>query len=222
KAVIEALTGDSLDTSNSLTTRISDLESSVATLEGMNSTFAGVTRLTDSETGQPTIRFSGVNVQIVNGLGFTNGVDDNSDSAGTVNGLGNLIVGYNKRTGGYDTKSGSHNIIVGSHHYYSSYGGLVVGYSNYMSGKYSSVSGGSECRAINDYSSVSGGRNNFANGDYSSVKGGWANWATGEYSSINGGWQCQASGNRSTVSGGQRRGASGAFNWRGGDYSSEF
>ncbi|MCP4131689.1 MAG: hypothetical protein GY754_11985, partial [bacterium] len=47
KAVIEALTGDSLDTSNSLTTRISDLESSVATLEGMNSTFAGVTRLTD-------------------------------------------------------------------------------------------------------------------------------------------------------------------------------
>ena len=44
-----------------------------------------------------TIRISEVNVQIVNGLGATNGNPNFPDSnSGTVNGLGNLIVGYNE------------------------------------------------------------------------------------------------------------------------------
>ena len=42
-----------------------------------------------------TIRFSGVNVQIVNGLGATNGNPVNPFDP-TTNGLGNLIVGYNE------------------------------------------------------------------------------------------------------------------------------
>src|SRR5258705_97292 len=46
--------------------------------------------LDDGQGGQAkTIRFSGVNVQIVNGLGATE----------TVNGVGNLIVGYNEPGG---------------------------------------------------------------------------------------------------------------------------
>jgi hypothetical protein len=39
--------------------------------------------------GQPTLRFTGVNVQVVSGSGTT---------SGTVNGLGNLIIGYNGNT----------------------------------------------------------------------------------------------------------------------------
>jgi hypothetical protein len=46
-----------------------------------------------------TIRFHGVNVQIMNGSGMTGGM---------VDGLGNLIVGYNElRLAGND-RSGSH------------------------------------------------------------------------------------------------------------------
>ncbi len=118
-------------------------------LSGFNSTFDGVTRLTDPETGQPTIRFSGVNVQLVSGSGSTNG---------TVNGLGNLIVGYNRvRTVPGDTdRSGSHNIIVGQCHNYSSYGGLVTGYWNTISGRYSSVGGGLGNTASVDFFNVSG------------------------------------------------------------------
>ena len=64
---------------------------------------ANVTRGTVN--GQDTIRFSGVNVQIVDGSGNT---------SGAVNGRGNLIVGYNELRGSGDVRTGSHNIVVGS------------------------------------------------------------------------------------------------------------
>src|SRR5512139_2533371 len=57
------------------------LEMRIAQLEAL---LANVTRGTVQ--GQDTIRFSDVNVQIVNGSGVTDG---------PVNGRGNLIVGYN-------------------------------------------------------------------------------------------------------------------------------
>ena len=75
------------------------LEARVAALEAL---FASV-----SLNGND-ITFSGVNVRIVNGTGSTEGA---------VNGLGNLIVGYNEeRTSpGYENdRSGSHNIVVGN------------------------------------------------------------------------------------------------------------
>ena len=81
-------------------------------------------------TTSTTMLFSGVNVQIVNGLGATNGNEANPTSLtpdGTsVNGLGNLIVGYNE---GDDTmfRTGSHNVIVGFQQSYSSFSGLVLG-----------------------------------------------------------------------------------------------
>lgn len=111
------------------------------------------------------IIFSGVNVRIVNGSGSTEG---------KLNGLGNLIVGYNEPRGeGHETlHSGSHNVIVGSKHNYSSYGGLVVGAANTISGKYSSVCGGQWNTATGEYSSVSGGHLNAAKGNYSCIRGG--------------------------------------------------
>jgi len=49
---------------------------------------------------QPTIQFSGVNLQVINGSG----------SETILNGTGNLIVGYDPTPG---TQTGSHNLLLG-------------------------------------------------------------------------------------------------------------
>jgi hypothetical protein len=69
-----------------------------------------------SRTGD-TLRISGVNVQIVNGTGST----DN------LNGLGNLIVGYNTDNGNDATRTGSHNLVGGDEHSYTSDSGIASG-----------------------------------------------------------------------------------------------
>ncbi len=191
---------------SSLSSRIESLESTVTghgnsinnntdlignldgDLSGLNSTFTGVTRISDPMTGKTTIRFSGVNVQIVSGSGYTNGVVyRNAD--GTANGLGNLIVGYNEArfddglpsTGDTNDRTGSHNIIVGSELNYYSYGGLVVGRRSTIYGRYSSVSGGGSNMAFGDHSSVSGGSYNTASGWSSSVCEGKNRKVTADY-----------------------------------------
>ena len=110
-----------------------------------------------------TVRFTGCNVQVVNGL----------DDAETINGAGNLIVGYNEPPlpGGPSPepdRTGSHNIVGGNENNYGSYGGLVVGSTNTISGVYASVSGGEHNMASGIKSSVSGGRCNKASGGSSS------------------------------------------------------
>ena len=113
------------------------------------------------------LTITGVNVRIINGLGAA------AANAGTINGLGNLTVGYNVvgNTNG-DIRTGSHNLIVGDYNNYSSYGGLIAGENNTISGPYASVSGGYGNTASGDYSSVSGGDRNTASGNFSSVSGG--------------------------------------------------
>ena len=146
------------------------------------------------------VYFEGCNVHVRNGVGAT-------DAA--VNGLGNLIVGYDEDGGtscadpfGCDIKNGSHNLVVGRHHTYSSYGGLVAGTDNTVSAAASSVSGGYGNTASELRSSVSGGSSNTASGDYSSVSGGSSNRASGSRSSVSGGISNTASGQNSSVSGG--------------------
>jgi hypothetical protein len=121
-------------------------------------------------------------------------------STGTLNGLGNLIVGYNEESG--QTRTGSHNLVVGPLHTYTSYGGLVAGHENTVGGPYSSVSGGWRNSAEAEASSVTGGQENTASEEYSSVSGGYSNEAGGDYSS---------------VSGGANRSVSGQDDWRAGD-----
>jgi hypothetical protein len=161
-----------------------------------------------------------------------------------VNGLGNLIVGYNESRAlisGIDTRTGSHNVVVGSQHNFSSFGGLVVGLENEISGefatvtggrankargRFASVSGGTDGEALAQHSSVSGGINNIAtgfaawlgggatnraNGDQSVVSGGIGNTASGVSSSVSGGTNNTASGLDSSVSGGENNTASGDF-----------
>ncbi len=65
-----------------------------------------------------TLRISGINVQVVNGLDATNGYPTDPDSIDLMetqtNGLGNLLVGYNEiGNPNGDDRTGSHNIVVG-------------------------------------------------------------------------------------------------------------
>ena len=138
---------------------VGTLEARIATLEALLEHF--------SRDGND-VTIAGANLHIVNGTGTT---------TGTVNGLGNLIVGYNEVRGSGDDRTGSHNLVVGKEHNYSSFGGLVAGYYNTISGRYASVSGGSVNVAGGSSSSVSGGSGNEASGTDSSVSGGYYNQA---------------------------------------------
>ena len=85
--------------------------------------------------GKPTVRFAAVNVQILNGLGST----------ASVNGTGNLVVGYDETPG---TQSGSHDLVLGQKQTYTGYGELVGGYGNNVSGNYAGALGYSSGPAV--------------------------------------------------------------------------
>jgi len=94
------------------------------------------------------IAINGANLWITNGLGTT----------AVVNGLGNLIIGYNEsRTPALDVRNGSHNLVVGDKQNYGSYGGILAGYTNSVLAPYAAVSGGENNTASGLNSSVSGG-----------------------------------------------------------------
>ena len=105
---------------------------------------AGICKPSEIQIGSfdgTTLQLTGINVQIVSGFGATDGA---------VNGRGNLIVGYNAASSG-QARTGSHNVVVGDEHEYTSYGGLVAGFKNTITGPFASVSGGriswaTECR----------------------------------------------------------------------------
>ena len=113
----------------------SDLDARMAALEEL---LVGVSReqLDDGQGGSnETLRISGANLQIVNGEGST----------GTVNGTGNLIVGYNRPvSGGESNRTGSHVIVCGDQNNYSSWGGFVSGTKNTITERFSNVLGGRE------------------------------------------------------------------------------
>jgi hypothetical protein len=130
--------------------------------------------------GQPTVRFSGVNVQVVNGEGKTE----------AVNGEGNLVIGYDENAG--RTQTGSHNLILGEQQSFSSFGGLLAGYGNTVSGRESSVTGGALNTASGFYTSIAGGMQNTAKVEAASVQGGSKNLAESRFASIFGGKELTA------------------------------
>jgi len=174
----------------------------------------GLDRVKD-DFGKDTLLISGMNVQIVNGTGHTDGIPADADAVGT----GNLIIGYNGLRGDSgcpdglycNRRDGSHNLVIGDYNNYSFYGGMVVGLYNEINGGYSSVSGGLDNTASGFLSSVSGGVNNTASGRYSSVSGGRDNRASEYSSSVSGGRSNTASGYTSSVSGGNSNTASGDY-----------
>jgi hypothetical protein len=193
---------------------IAALQSQVNELQAL---LYGVTRGIDPNTGQDTLRFTDMNLQLVSGSGATDGVPT---------GTGNLIVGYNELIGDEsDFRTGSHMLVIGAENNYTSFGGMVLGYKNTTSGSYSSVSGGSgniasgnnasvgggwENTASGWAASVSGGEVNIADGESSSVSGGYMNTTNGSFSSVSGGVDNVASGDSASVQGGESNRASGA------------
>ena len=139
-----------------------------------------------------TLQFSGINVQIVSGAGST---------GAPVNGKGNLIVGYDAITTS-PTQTGSHNVIIGDEHTFTTYGGLVAGSHNAITGVSASVSGGVNNTASAQNASVSGGAGGHASGVDASVSGGNSNTASGPGASVSGGGGNTASGFGASVSGG--------------------
>ncbi len=193
------------------TTSGQTLEERVAYLENL---LANLTR-----NGSQLI-LEGMNFHIRNGLGATNGNPSDPDSnSGSVNGLGNLIVGYNEHINPYNgdgtpatDKSGSHNVVIGHGHNYTSFGGLVVAKDNWINTPYASVSGGNENLATSGaYASVSGGLHNTAGAQYTSVSGGIGNDAIHHGASVSGGTGNTADGNMASVSGGSNNMATGSY-----------
>jgi hypothetical protein len=149
--------------------------------------------------GLPEVVIAGANLRLVNGLRAT----------ATTNGLGNLLVGYNESREGENVRTGSHNVVVGQGHNFSSFGGLVVGRQNEISGAFAAVSGGFDNTASGASAAVSGGIFNRASGASAAVSGGFDNTASASATSVSGGRGNTASGESATVSGGHGNTASG-------------
>jgi hypothetical protein len=109
--------------------------------------------------GKPTIVFSGVNVQVVSGAGKTNAA---------VNGLGNLVIGYDENEGKH-SQTGSHDLILGEEQTFTSFGGIVAGRFSTVSGEFASVLGGFKNTAEGKLSSVLGKKEQTAKGEYEAI-----------------------------------------------------
>ncbi len=175
-----------------LTARVDGLETDLAAaqerIDSLEATLAGVSRDGD------TLTLSGMNVQLVNGEGSTS----------AMNGLGNLIVGYNQQAEPAAARTGSHYLIVGDRNEWTSYGGIVAGLLNTSSGPYATVTGGRDNTASRSYAAVSGGQSGTASGFGAAVSGGFGNIASGSQSMVGGGELNEATGRYATVSGGEQ------------------
>jgi len=180
--------------------------------------------------GVRTVRFSGVNLQVVNGIGNTE----------SVNGAGNLIVGYDEvnsaakivctiatapTNGAFLTnetacleaggavvtrrKTGSHNLVLGSQNSYSSFAGIVGGRENFITAAYASNISGIANLASGTFAVNVAGTGNHATGNTSATFAGNSNTASGNNASVSGGTGNIASGTGTTVSGGSGNAASG-------------
>jgi hypothetical protein len=187
--------------------RVAALQAQVTALQTALGAALGATPCVRREGNE--VIFEGCNVHVRSGSLATDA---------PVNGLGNLIIGYNENNGS-DARTGSHNLVIGRFHSYSSHAGLVAGVDNTVSGPDASVTGGAENVASGSYASVSGGQNNTASGAGASVSGGALNTAgMGTAASVSGGQLNTASGPTASVSGGRSRSATGEDDWAAGTF----
>ena len=203
--------------------RISDIESSYAS-ESWVSGQGYVVDLADYvsiDAASHAVIVQGANLFVQSGSGHT---DDNTtpyigDGTGSLTGLGNLVIGYDKAYDSDSTKSGSHNLILGAGHSYTSFGGLVVGYGNTISGEGSLAIGGQLSEASGAHSAVFAGDENVASGEAAVVLGGTQNTGSGASALVLGGASNVASGEYAAVLGGQHNEASGYSSAIGGGYT---
>ncbi len=139
----------------------------------------------------PTLRVSGANLQVVNGLGSTDASD----------GTGNLIVGYNEPSG---SRTGSHNILCGSRLDHTRHGSILVGHDHVLGPDVESAAilGGAGHEVTASHAAIVGGFANQASGPHATVTGGYFNIASGPMSSVSGGQQGSSTGAYASISGG--------------------
>jgi hypothetical protein len=215
-----------------LTSRIRDLEAAIATVRQLNGALS-----IENLNGVRTVRLSGVNLQVVNGLNRTD----------TVNGAGNIIVGYDEANtfttapicskahalngseivteggclaagGIFSTqqKSGSHNLVMGLGNGYSSFGGIVSGRFNYINEMFAAVVAGVDNRASGRFSGIFGGQGHLTQDSGTTVLGGIGAQARGHLATVVGGVGNVASGENATIAGGERNVASGRTSYASG------
>ena len=189
---LDALENDVADLQGQVTT----LEGQVATLQTDNAALQAKLAYVSVEPGVleglagPHVIFEGCNVHVRNG----------SVGTSTLNGLGNLIVGYNEDATSDDTRSGSHNLVVGKEHTYTKDSGIVAGDDNSITGALACAVGGQGNTASGGSSLVAGGYGNTASANFSLVTG-LGNTATSGIAPMATGSGNTASGNYSFVAG---------------------
>jgi hypothetical protein len=155
-----------------LQSEIVQLQKQVATLQANKALalapFVSVDARSQNGVAGPNITFSGANIHIVDGMGQTQ----------LINGLGNLIIGYDELTPTMTvmSRAGSHNVILGRYSAWISTafsnliagewnlatdeGGFVAGYQNVSEALETSVLGGTNNLTYTDHSVIIGGINN--------------------------------------------------------------
>jgi hypothetical protein len=182
------------------------------TISGLSNTVTSQAQKLQFVTVEGTEMYiTGANVNIRDGTGNTLDVAQPS-------GLGNLIIGYNEN-GDFPCagcpsqptrpRTGSHNLVLGEFNGYTSFGGIVAGFGNSISGPFATVTGGAYSSASGMFSSVSGGEINLASVEGAAVSGGFGGIASGRWSSVSGGQSNTAESEVSSVSGGGKNTASG-------------
>jgi hypothetical protein len=206
-----------LETQNgALIARVTSAEAVVASVGSK------LARVTTSPDGRQIV-IEGANLHVRSGAGATDA---------PVNGLGNLIIGYDEQVIAYpfydrmgtgpekdsgSLKTGSHNLVVGDGHSYTSFAGVVFGHLNRITAPFAtatggrghiagavaaSVAGGVNALARGEASTIAGGTHNVTRQPAAAVLGGRANIASGPDSAVCGGNSNTASGPASTVHGG--------------------
>lgn len=193
---------------------LADQQAVIAGLQVDNKLLAEKLRCVSSLSGGTDFIFEGCNVHVRNGMGSTP----------TTNQYGNMIIGYDKNE--VATRSGSHNIVVGDLHEYTSYGGIVSGNNNTLSGPNSTIlssvesatfsSSGSVISAnkgvANTVGVILGGTRNYVDvgGNYGVAIGGMENGVTNRGGVVAGGNYNVASGGNALVCGGSENNAKGS------------
>ena len=183
-----------------------DLADFVARIEEANA-------LLDSVTVDGTdLVFSGVNVHVQSGSGYTNDGGGSKLHHGNLTGLGNLIIGYNALGSG-DEQSGSHNLVIGDYHTYTGHSGIVTGSDNTIAVNNNAVVGGYQNSATGPSAAVFGGNDNIATGSSDVIVGGYESETGDEngHNTILGGRGNYASGIAPTVVGGYLNSATGQW-----------
>lgn len=192
-----------------LLSRVSQLESNPALALG------GYVAVTASEVNGapgPNVVISGANLHVLSGSGSTEGL---------INGLGNVIIGYNElRSWSSNRRDGSHNLVLGLENNYWGWSGMVSGAANSI-GHYNTAISTQNSNVSGFMSAILGGYENTITGTYSTITGGRFNNASAFGASVSGGEHNTAAGNMSSVSGGSWSSVSGEWDWMAGDLFQE-